>query len=255
VSLACPKCGHERTAESLICERCGVVFAKLRERAPAGTGRIPVESCPGAGLLGERPGVRRVMREWLFDVPPEEVRPFLVGRGILYLLLLTWGWRFLTSSVASGYAAESPLHLILLPFHEAGHVIFGVPGIRFLMVLGGTLGQLLVPAIVTGAFVLRRDRFGGSVGLWWLGQSFMDVAVYADDARAGKLPLLGGVTGGEVEDYHDWEVMLGKLGWLPYDHLIARLMYGGGCILMIGSLAWGGFVLWRQSRPIPPGAV
>jgi hypothetical protein len=163
-------------------------------------------------------------------------------------LMLFWGMRFIIAPISSGYAAETPLHLIHLPFHEAGHVIFGLIGIRFLTVLGGTLGQLLVPIAVIYAFVVRRNPFGGSVGLWWLGQSFMDVAIYANDARAGQLMLIGGVTGSEVEDYHDWEVMLGKLGWLSYDHLIARLLYFCGALLILLALIWGGFLVWRQMQ-------
>ena len=69
-----------------------------------------------------------------------------------------------------------------------------------------------------------------------------------DDARAGQLTLLGGVTGGEVEGYHDWEVILTRLNWLQHDHLIARISFTVGTILMILSLAWGGFILWQQFR-------
>lgn len=163
-------------------------------------------------------------------------------------LMLVWGVRFIMAPISSGYAAETPLHLIHLPFHEAGHVIFGLSGIRFIAVLGGTLGQLLIPVMVMYAFVVRMNPFGGSVGLWWLGQSFMDVAIYANDARSGQLPLIGGVTGSEVEDYHDWEVMLGTLGWLRHDHMIAGLLYASGALLIFLALVWGGFLVWRQSR-------
>ena len=71
-----------------------------------------------------------------------------------------------------------------------------------------------------------------------------------DHARAGQLLLLGGVTGSEVEDYHDWEIILSKLGWLRYDHLIARTTFTIGSILMIISLVWGGFILYRQFREL-----
>jgi hypothetical protein len=75
---------------------------------------------------------------------------------------------------------------------------------RFLHVLGGTLGQLLMPLIVMISFVFyQQDNFGGSIGLWWLGQSFMDCAPYVDDARAGELVLLGGTTGQETPYVHD----------------------------------------------------
>lgn len=243
--MICPKCGFPQPEDSESCRRCGVIFAKLaaHRQAEAELGaeesRVTSEGMEKGGLWGE-------FQARLFHIETEEVRLYVAGRAIVFLLMLIWGWRFFASSIASGYAMESSLHLINLPFHEAGHVIFGLLGSRFIQVLGGTLGQLLMPAVVIGAFVLHRNPFGASVGIWWLGQSFMDAAIYANDARAGQLPLLGGVTGSEVEDYHDWEVMLGKLGWLQYDHAIARFLYGFGTALMVLSLAWGGYILWRQ---------
>jgi len=69
-----------------------------------------------------------------------------------------------------------------------------------------------------------------------------------DDARAGQLMLLGGVTGSEVEDYHDWEVLLTRLGWLRHDHLIARVSFGIGMTLMLLSFIWGGYILYRQLK-------
>jgi hypothetical protein len=43
-------------------------------------------------------------------------------------------------------------------------------------------------------------------------------------------------------------VLLTKLGWMQHDHLIARLTFGSGVILMILSLAWGGYILWQQYK-------
>jgi hypothetical protein len=250
--MICPKCNFEQPCGMQECTRCGVIFAKLRLPADREVRpeEIPVAPDVISAGLG---GLLSHLRESFTAIEPDEPLFIIAGRGIMLVLMLVWGVRFILAPISSGYAAETPLHLIHLPFHEAGHVIFGLPGFRFITVLGGTLGQLLIPVIVMYAFVVRKNPFGGSVGLWWLGQSFMDVAIYANDARSGQLPLLGGVTGSEVEDYHDWEVMLGKLGWLTYDHMIARLFYACGALLLLLALAWGGFVLWRQSRLLLAG--
>ncbi|WP_224956404.1 hypothetical protein [Geomonas subterranea] len=140
---------------------------------------------------------------------------------------------------------ETFLHLVNLPFHEAGHVLFSPFG-RFLQVAGGTIMQLLVPAVVAISFYMRGDRYAAAVGIWWLGESMADVAPYADDARAGQLPLLGGVTGSEVEDYHDWEVMLGKLGLLTWDHSIGSFFFVTGGVVMAAAIIWGVMVSFRQ---------
>ncbi len=153
----------------------------------------------------------------------------------------------MTTPMETNYVSQSFMHNINLPFHEAGHIIFSPLG-RFVTSLGGTLGQILMPCICLGAFLLKnRDPFGASVSLWWVAQNFMDVAPYVNDARALELILLGGVTGKET-DGHDWENILGTLGWLEYDHAIAVASYRFGTLLMILALIWGGYILYQQFK-------
>ncbi|MBU5637111.1 hypothetical protein KOM00_10230 [Geomonas sp. Red69] len=171
----------------------------------------------------------------------------VAGRCALLALLAFYSFCILTHPVASNYVGETFLHLVNLPFHEAGHVLFSPFG-RFLQVAGGTIMQLLVPAVVAISFYMRGDRYAAAVGIWWLGESMADVAPYADDARAGQLPLLGGVTGSEVEDYHDWEVMLGKLGLLTWDHSIGSFFFVTGGVVMAAAIIWGIMVSFRQPK-------
>jgi hypothetical protein len=147
--------------------------------------------------------------------------------------------------IVSNAVGESFLHLINLPFHEAGHIFF-TPFGRFIQILGGTLGQLIIPAIVAGTFIYQQQPYSASIGLWWLGESCMDIAPYIDDARAGQLMLLGGVTGSEVEDYHDWEGILSRLGMMQYDHALARVAFTLGFLIMVTAVCWGGYILWRE---------
>jgi hypothetical protein len=103
-----------------------------------------------------------------------------------------------------------------------------------------------MPIVCLVTFLLKtRDPFGASVALWWTAESFMDVAPYINDARALDLMLLGGVTGRET-DGHDWENILGMLGWLEYDHRLAHLSYNVGIVLMLGASLWSGLLLYRQ---------
>jgi hypothetical protein len=185
---------------------------------------------------------------------PSPVNPIaFYGRASLYVLFLIWGWQFIGmpyDTLVDGYPpiSGSFMHLVNLVFHEAGHVIF-MPLGRFMHVLGGTLGQWLIPLIVMCAFLLKtRDTFAASIGLWWLGQSFLDIAPYIYDARAGQLMLLGGVTGRDVPGYHDWETILRDLGWLEYDHAIAGLVHATGAAMMLLSFLWGAYVLLLQYR-------
>jgi hypothetical protein len=183
--------------------------------------------------------------ERMFEVEPGGSRAAILVRGVFLVGLALWGVSFLLRALEGEEIMSSFMHLINLPFHEAGHVVFSPFG-RFIQVLGGTLGQLLVPLVVLGAFLDKHNAFGASVAGWWLGQSFLDCVPYINDARAGELMLVGGVTGKEVADYHDWEVMLGRLGWLPYDHVIARIFWTIGALVMMASIAWGISLLQRQ---------
>lgn len=244
--MLCPKCQFEQP-DGPECVRCGVLFSRLAEVEAAG-GRMYRPVPVGAGAVAEASAVE----EWkalLFEAEEDEADPVRFwGRAALYAILFLWSWRFLLSSVGENYVGESFLHWINLPFHEAGHVLLGFFG-DFIRALGGTLGQLLIPAICLGTFLLKyRNPFGASVALWWLAENFMDIAPYMADARSGQLLLLGGVTGRDVPGYHDWENVLGDLDLLQYDQTLGALSYAFGRLLMLAALAWGGWLLALERR-------
>jgi hypothetical protein len=243
----CPKCGFQRrstdTGDPGICSECGLVFAKWtnqvlgRERLPSETELEADENGPTATLLAQ-----------LTEVAPHTVPKQFWGRIALYVVLFLWGWHFILLDFRSAEIMHSFMHRIDLIFHEAGHIIF-MPFGHFVMVLGGTLGQLLMPAIVCAAFVLKnQDNFAGSVGLWWLGQGFMDCAPYIADARALQLPLLGGGTGADRPGVHDWENILLDLNLINHDIQIGGMAKGIGTLLMLLAFVWGGYILLQQYR-------
>jgi len=216
-----------------------MIFAKYR---PV-TARAPRPS----SVASERSEWFVKARQWLIDCDSATDSPTLVGRAVVLLLLLWWGWSFITIPLETNYTGESLLHLINLPFHEAGHLLF-MPFGRFMMFLGGSLGQVLMPAICLGTFLVKsRDPFGASVALWWTAESIMDIAPYINDARAMDLVLLGGVTGKET-DGHDWNNILTMLNWLEWDHRLAHAAYDVGILLMLLSYAWGWWVLVAYYR-------
>jgi len=199
-------------------------------------------------VSGEQPGIKDYAREIFLHTPEQVNEVALVGRAVVLLGIAVWGMLFVFHSIDSNYAGESFLHNADLVFHEAGHIIFRIFG-EFMGVLGGSLAQLLMPLIVLMVFLLKtRDTFGAAVGLWWLGQNFIDLAPYINDARAGNLLLLGGVTGQDAPDYHDWQNLLSRLNLLPYDHVLAGFVHYFGATLIFVSLAWGALVLYQQYR-------
>lgn len=187
--------------------------------------------------------------ELFFGVNPKTDSFDLTLRAGCFVVLFIWGWVFIFSSVNSHPFGSGFWHMINLPFHEAGHVIFSPFG-RLIKSLGGTLGQLLIPLICMGVLLVKtRDPFGASFCLWWLGQNFMDIAPYIDDARRMTLPLLGGNTGRTAPyGFHDWNFILKETHLIRYDHTFAKMSHGLGTCLMLLAFAWWGYLLYRYMQ-------
>jgi len=117
-------------------------------------------------------------------------------------------------------------------FHEAGHPIFGVFGNDFLMVLGGTLMQLIMPAVIIGYFFYRRQLFSGAITGVWVAQNLFNIACYANDAVVRVLPLVG--NGDRV---HDWNYMLTDMGMLNKEVFVSLAIHKAGVVVLIISLA------------------
>jgi hypothetical protein len=64
------------------------------------------------------------------DVEPAEAISVL-ARAVLLAGLGVWSLRFFAHSLQAGYLFGSFMHLVHLPFHEAGHILF-MPFGRFL---------------------------------------------------------------------------------------------------------------------------
>lgn len=246
--MNCPKCQHKLQTQGEICPHCGIVFEKYRKYHPEQGGRQASRS-PVVRLFEEDEA--KLPTQILFYEAQENSTGYLLGRLVVWVGLIIWSWQLMSVSIESNAVGNSFLHLVNLPFHEAGHIIFRPFG-AFITSLGGTLGQLLMPSICMGVLLLKtRDPFGASVALWWVGENFLDIAPYMNDARAGQLPLLGGNFGHSAPyGFHDWQYLLTESGLLQYDHVLAKAVFVTGCAIMLLSLLWGVLLLVKQkSRP------
>src|SRR5438445_11845567 len=91
---------------------------------------------------------------------------FFAGRVLVYVLLVFWGVKFIVTPMEMNYVGAHFMHLINLPFHEAGHLVFSPLG-RVMTVLGGSLGLLLLPLICVVAFLFfNQISLGAPVTLW-----------------------------------------------------------------------------------------
>lgn len=191
------------------------------------------------------------VREWLLPVPDSVTRPAWLGRAVtlgIFVLWTLWIWK--AANVPAGEVGSGFLHLVLLPFHEAGHyLIFRWFG-SFIMILGGTLGQHLMPIVAGYALLVqRRDAFGAALCFWLLGFSTLDMAVYMYDAFDPKIMLLGGMTGAE-SDGHDWQNIFGDTNLLPHARGIGTFFGVLGRFMMAAGLAWAGCALYLQREQL-----
>ncbi|MCF8243264.1 MAG: hypothetical protein K9J16_17945 [Melioribacteraceae bacterium] len=115
--------------------------------------------------------------------------------------------------------------------HESGHAIFKFFG-RFMMVLGGTLMQIIMPAIFIYYFFSNSKRIGVQFSVLWLGQNLINISVYASDAKAQKLPLIGGIG----KEYHDWTYLLTETGLLLKDQTVGLVFYSLGIAAFIAAI-------------------
>lgn len=182
------------------------------------------------------------------------------ARGLFVLLLawLAWG------AFHDEYGSVPLVSGIDLAIHEFGHMLFMPFGVKFLgdtmMILGGSLVQVVFPLIFVGYFFWRRDDgsrrdpFAAMVCLWWTSINLLGVAIYCADSRAGQLMLINGQTG-QDSDGHDWNNLLTRWGLLQHDTAIAARMRAIALIMCVGALvaaAW--FAATRGSLNVERGS-
>lgn len=239
--IHCPKCGHAPLpvdqALPACCPACGVVLAKIGQQ-PQRRNRV-----------AQDPLSSEEVPAWidvLAHVPERVDATWFWLRVATLAAFAVWGFVLIRLDYRVGEMAESFLHRPLLVFHEAGHVL-AMPFGEWMTIFGGTLGQLLMPLLLAGALLLKnRDPFGACIGLWFLGVSVLDVAPYLYDALHPRLMLLSGTTG--EEGGHDWIYLLGSMGQLAKAQTLGALVHKAGALLVVLSLAWGGWILRRQHK-------
>ena len=119
---------------------------------------------------------------------------------------------------------------INLIFHEAGHTLTFFFG-QFISIAGGSLFQILIPIVCCLYFYKEEQYYSGSLLLFWVGQNFINVSVYAGDAIQMQSPLLGG--DGVI---HDWNYLLSSMNILKFTPYVADIFYFCGVVVLVLAL-------------------
>ena len=158
-----------------------------------------------------------------------------------YVLFLLYA-----ASERSGFLFLDYVNLII---HEGGHFFFSWFGYT-ITILGGTLGELLVPLLCAVYFFFHRETAGFAFSMFWFFENFPYIGTYMADARAQVLPLVG-PGGGE----HDWFTLFAQWGLLYQDQKIGHAFRLLGWLGMLGItawLAWRTFTCWSDSESPAP---
>ena len=135
---------------------------------------------------------------------------------------------------------------VFVPIHEGGHLLFGYFG-HTLMVAGGTILQIGVPALLALYFVAQRQLTGVAFCAFFFFENFLNVATYMADSRRMELQY---VTVGDPDlAEHDWATLFTQMGVLEYDTKIATVARLIGWLGMIAVVVWLG---WRTKVPTRP---
>ena len=250
----CPKCGYQRQAKDADpyneCPRCGIVFAKYAHYHPEPAAGYAEPVADAAVDEPAGPWYLR-LKDRLMELPEHPDKTKLMAQGLVLGVMIVWGIRLVSYKVITAEILYSFLHNVDLPIHEFGHLLFRPFG-EWMMYLGGSLFQCLLPAILGVIFIWKqRDPFAASFCLWWTGENVVDVAPYIYDAKLMALPLVGEWNDEVAEMHvqrHDWHNILEPLGAVNSAPHIGMVAHTLGAALMVLACLWGGRWLWLAWR-------
>ena len=127
----------------------------------------------------------------------------------------------------SGFLILDYVNLII---HEGGHFFFSWFG-ETVHILGGTLGELIVPLLCAAYFFFQRETTGFAFSIFWFFENFPYIGAYMADARTSVLPLVG-------SDESDWTILFTQWGLLAQDQKIGAIIRTLGYLGMLVTTAW-----------------
>jgi len=89
--------------------------------------------------------------------------------------------------------------------------------------------QLIIPVLLLIVFYKSAMPKGMQLSFFLLGHSFINVSVYAADARTQVLPLLG-------NGKHDWAYLLNEMNLLNFDEQVGYVFFSLAILFFVIAL-------------------
>ena len=156
-------------------------------------------------------------------------------RTILTILVCAYFWYYTAT-----YTDWHFIDAVDLIFHEAGHTIFIFLG-EWVKILMGSGFQVLLPSLIAVYFFRTKQNLSGALCLLWSAANLLNVSIYAGDAVAMQLPLLGGDS-----VIHDWNYLLGTTNMLDHTAFIAGTIYWLGILTMTAGTILSVYFAWTE---------
>jgi hypothetical protein len=153
------------------------------------------------------------------------MKPIKLTFAIVWILYFLW--------VASNPSSWSFFDNLDLAIHETGHLVFRPFG-EFMSIAGGSIFQIAFPATFIGYFIWQKSYYSAAIIAVWIGQSILNVYVYANDSIVMQLPLTSGMTGSEG-GFHDWNYLLTELNLIHKTQTVAKIIRFTGTLVIIVS--------------------
>lgn len=153
-----------------------------------------------------------------------------------------------TGILRPSFGGFNVLNGVDLVFHEAGHLLFPRFG-ETLHVMGGSLVQVLLPAVLAALFFWRGEGVSSGAVLLTPSPRLGNVSVYVADAQEQALPLITG-----DPDTHDWWQLLSSWDALPMWTALGRAIWFAGALVALLAVwvAYRGARFGAQALPPPP---
>ncbi|HTQ63064.1 MAG TPA: hypothetical protein VMI32_22775 [Candidatus Solibacter sp.] len=152
---------------------------------------------------------------------------------VFYLLFLLYA-----AADHSGFLVIDYANLII---HEGGHMVFAPFGYT-ITILGGTLGELIVPFLCFCYFWWNRETTAVAFCSFWFFENFLYIGAYMSDARTSAMPLVG-------SEESDWTILFTQWHVLARDQQIGHTMRDLGFLGMLAALSWLSYRIYSDAQP------